>query len=381
MKQPPPPALAFLSAALQELESQGLLRVRDVPRLPSELSFCSNDYLGLAASGVGVLPPVPAGAGASRLVSGERQAHVDLERAVASWLQAPSALVFSSGYAANVGTMAALARPGDLVISDEYNHASIIDGCRLSRARVVVTPHLDLEAVERALQAREPRPAGAAPGPLENTWVVTESYFSMDADSPDLGRLRDLTRRYDAALIVDEAHALGVLGPDGRGLCAAVGVVPDVLLGTFGKAFGHAGAFAAGCVELTDWLWNRARSFVFSTGISPQVAQGARAALALAIAHPELRERVAVAATALRNGLRERGAELLGYGHVIPWVVGDSGRAVRLAEAFRGAGVHVQAIRPPTVPKGRARLRLTVTARHDLAAIDYALAALRTVSP
>ncbi|MEO6420573.1 MAG: 8-amino-7-oxononanoate synthase [Polyangiaceae bacterium] len=372
MKHPPPPALAFLPAALEELEAQGLLRVRDTPRLASELSFCSNDYLGIAATGVGTLPPMAPGAGASRLVSGERQAHVELERAVSSWLEAPSALAFSSGYAANVGTIAALARPGDLVISDELNHASLIDGCRLSRARVVVTPHLDLDAVERALKAREPGSTG-------NTWVVTESYFSMDADSPDLARLRELTDRHKAGLVVDEAHSLGVLGPDGRGLCAAVGVVPDVLLGTFGKAFGHAGAFAAGCVDLTDWLWNRARSFVFSTGMSPQVAQGARAALALAVAHPELRERVAVVATALRAGLAERGAEVLGYGHIIPWVVGDAGRAVRLAQEFRAAGVHVQAIRPPTVPRGRARLRLTVTARHDLASIEYALAALRTV--
>lgn len=372
----PPPALAHLSAALHELGNQGLLRVRPVPRLASDLSFCSNDYLGLAATGTGAsLGSVPAGAGASRLVSGERQAHVDLERDVASWLELPSALVFSSGYAANLGTIAALARPGDLVVSDEYNHASIIDACRLSRARIVVTPHLDLAAVERALgDARRPGRESEA-----KAWVVTESYFSMDADTPDLARLREITSRMDAALVVDEAHALGVFGPDGRGLCAAAGVVPDVMLGTFGKAFGHAGAFAAGCFELTDWLWNRARSFVFSTGMSPQVAAGARAALAFAVAHPELRERVSGAAGALRAGLRGLDANIVGHGHIIPWILGDAAAALRLAEGLQGAGVHVQAIRPPTVPAGGARLRMTVTARHDPADIEHALTAIRRV--
>jgi 8-amino-7-oxononanoate synthase len=374
---PPPPALEHLSAALDELESHGLRRVRPRPRLASDLSFCSNDYLGLAASGVGEARAVaPTGAGASRLVSGERQAHLDLEQDLAAWLQVPSALVFSSGYAANVGTIAALARPGDLVVSDAYNHASIIDGCRLSRARIVVTPHLDLGAMERAL--RDARGSGDERG--GQAWVVTESYFSMDADSPDLVALRALASRFDAALVVDEAHALGVLGPDGRGLCAAAGVVPDVILGTFGKAFGHAGAFAAGCHELTDWLWNRARSFVFSTGMSPQVAEGARVALAFSVAHPELRDRVRAAAHALRTGLRALDANVLGYGHILPWVVGDPLAASRLADALQGAGVHVQAIRPPTVPAGAARLRMTVTAGHELADIDRALSALRQIA-
>ncbi len=177
----------------------------------------------------------------------------------------PSSLVFSSGYAANVGLMSSLPRPGDLVVSDALNHASIIDGIRLSKCRVAVVPHLDVGAVETALRDRG---AGRA-------FVVTESYFSMDADSPDLGALRALCDRHGAALVVDEAHAVGVLGPGGAGLCAEQGVVPDALVGTFGKAFGAAGAFVAGCEALTRWLWNSARSFVISTGMSPVVAAAA----------------------------------------------------------------------------------------------------------
>jgi 8-amino-7-oxononanoate synthase len=273
---------------------------------------------------------------------------------VASFLGVPEALVFTSGYAANVGLLPALAGPDDLVVSDALIHASLIDGARLSRARVVVVPHLDLDAVRCALRASAGRRA----------FVLTESYFSMDGDSPDLRGLRRICDDHGAALVVDEAHALGVLGPEGRGLCAAAGVQPDVLVGTFGKAFGAGGAFVAGCEALCAWLWNRARSFVFSTGLSPAVAAGALQGLESASAQPQRRERLLEIAQTLRAGLGALGLDLRGYGHVIPWVVGDSREALWASEAIQRAGYDVRAIRPPSVPRGTARLRLTASARH-----------------
>ncbi len=362
MKQGAPPALRFLEEALSEASRQHLLRDRPPPRRPDGLSFCSNDYLGLASRPAA---PAPAGSGASRLVSGERAEHRALEAAVADLVRLPSALVFSSGYAANVGLMSSLPRPGDLVVSDALNHASLIDGIRLSRCRVAVVPHLDLAAVEAALQDHGPGRA----------FVVTESYFSMDADSPDLPGLRALCDRHGAALVVDEAHAVGVLGPDGAGLCAQQGVVPDAMVGTFGKAFGAAGAFVAGCEALTKWLWNSARSFVFSTGMSPVVAAAALEGIRLAAGEPQRRERTLAIAAQLRRGLRALGVEPLGFGYIVPWVVGEPKAAVDLAAGLVEAGFDVRAIRPPSVPKGTARLRLTVTASHSSGDVERFLSA------
>jgi 8-amino-7-oxononanoate synthase len=347
-----------------------LLRPRKPPARAS-ISFCSNDYLGLAARSAA---HAAAGAGASRLVSGERAEHVELEREVAAWLGLPAALAFTSGYAANVGMISALARPGDLIVSDCLNHASIIDGARLSRAEIAVVPHLDTRAVADALGRRGDRRA----------WVVTESYFSMDADAPDLRALRALCDDAGAALIVDEAHALGVLGPDGRGLCAEAGVRPDVLVGTFGKAFGAAGAFVAGSESLALWLWNRARSFVFSTGMSPVVARAALDGIRAARAEPARRARALAAAVKMRGGLRELGVDAWGFGHIVPWVVGSPERACTIAEQLRTAGVDVAAIRPPSVPTGTARLRLTVTADHapdDIARALQAIGEVLSCSP
>jgi 8-amino-7-oxononanoate synthase len=368
VKQGTPPALRFLDEALAEAARLHLLRGRGDPRHPNVPSFCSNDYLGLASR---VVTPAASGAGASRLVSGDRTEHAELEEAIASLVRLPSALAFSSGYAANVGLMSCLARPGDLVVSDALNHASIIDGVRLSRCRTVVVPHLDLRAIESALRDRGPARA----------FVVTESYFSMDADSPDLPELRDLCDRYCAALVVDEAHALGVLGPGGAGLCAGAGVVPDALVGTFGKSFGAAGAFVAGCAPLVTWLWNSARSFVFSTGMSPAVALAARAGIEAAAHEPQRRERALAMADRLRRGLTALGVAPLGYGHVIPWVVGEPKAALDLARGLSEAGMDVRAIRPPSVPQGTARLRLTITADHSPTDVERLLAAAARLLP
>ncbi len=360
----PPPALAFLREELGHLEADGLLRV-PTPVQGLWRSFSSNDYLGLARRrGEGV----PAyGAGASRLVSGNTAEHEALESEIASWLEVDAALVFTSGYAANVGLLSAVARPGDLVVSDALNHASIIDGARLSRARVEIVPHLDLAATEDALRRRSEARA----------WVVTESYFSMDADSPDLPALRRLCDERSAGLLLDEAHALGAFGPRGRGLAARAGVRPDATIGTFGKALGGGGAFVAGCADLRLWLWNRARSFVFSTGLSPATAASNLEALRLVEAGDATREALASRASQLRTGLRALGVEPLGFGHIVPWVIRDPGRAVKLAAVLRESGVVAQAIRPPSVPAGTARLRLTVSANHTADDVDRLLAAIQ----
>jgi len=366
VKPSTPPGLAFLDEALERARANDLLRERSVPPTATGLSFCSNDYLALAAEPA---PASPRGSGASRLVGGDRAIHAELEAAAASLVGLPAALAFTSGYAANVGVVSALAGPGDLVVSDGLNHASIIDGARLSKARVVIVPHLDLAAAENALRGR--REARA--------FVVTESYFSMDADSPDLVALRRVCDAHGAALVVDEAHALGVLGPEGRGLCAEAGVAPDVLVGTFGKAFGAGGAFVAGCPALVAWLWNRARSFVFSTGLSPATAHAALAGMRQAEAEPERRRRVLSAAGQLRAGLAALGLRVLGHGPIVPWLIGEPGAAVRVAATLRELGLDVRAIRPPSVAPGTSRLRLTVTAAHRSADVEHALAVIGDV--
>jgi 8-amino-7-oxononanoate synthase len=364
VKRVVPPGLAHLSDELANLAAAGLLRERPEPRTDRGVPYCSNDYLGLARRGA---DGVAAGAGASRLVSGEHTEHVQLEGALSSWLGTEASLLFTSGYAANVGLVSALAGPNDLIVSDELNHASIVDGCRLSRATTRVFPHRDVAAVKRLLGA----------GVFERRWVVTESYFSMDADSPDLEALRSTCDQEGAALIVDEAHALGVLGPEGRGLSAAAGIVPDVLVGTLGKAFGAGGAFVSGCDELIAWLWNRARSFVFSTGLSPLLAKAALGALAQLREGAELREAAAERAAQIRAGVAALGLKPLGEGHVIPIVFGESATAVRVAERLRAAGFPIQPIRPPSVPVGSARIRLTASAAHTKGDVERLLAALR----
>jgi 8-amino-7-oxononanoate synthase len=387
--EPRPNALAFLDEALEALEARHLRRprkrFRDQPTVdprfddgaePEVLTLTSNDYL--AYTGVrGDYPdtdsePCRPGAGASRLIDGTTYEHDALEDALAAFLDRDDSLVFSSGYAANLGLVSSLAGPSDLVVSDQLNHASIIDGCRLSRAEVAVVPHLDVAAVEHALTVHRER---GRPG--SRAFVVTESYFSMDGDVPDLQALRALTHRFDAALLVDEAHALGVFGPSGRGLCHARGVVPDATVGTFGKSVGASGAFVAGSFSLIEWLWNRARSFVFSTGISPVLARTAARGLARMIADDLGRERLLAHATKLRDGLTTLGYEVPpgSVGPIVPVLIGDAARALAVADDLAREGVRVVAIRPPTVPAGTSRLRVTVHAGLTESDIERALRA------
>lgn len=297
---------------------------------------------------------------------GEHEAHRGVERALADWLGVEQTLVFTSGYAANVGAIGALIGEGDLVVSDALNHASIIDGCRLSRARCVVVPHNSPEDVRNALRHHEAR----------RRWVVTEGYFSMEGDGPDLAALRGICDEHDAALMVDEAHAIGVFGPSGRGRAAEAGVVPDVLVGTLGKALGAQGAFVAGTGDLCRWLWNRARSFVFSTGLSPLLAAVGRAGVEEARQDDRGRVRLLEISVRLRAGLRECGIAVSNHtGPIIPIVLGAEAIALEWSRRLRELGILVQAIRPPTVPEGTSRLRLTVRADLTNEQVDRAIAA------
>jgi 8-amino-7-oxononanoate synthase len=348
-------------------ELAGASRAR--PRLASDggaalVSFASNDYLGLAAHPALAAAAAEAvtregfGASASRLVSGDLPAHRALESGLAGFVGLPAALLFPSGYQTNIGVLGALAGPEDLIVSDAMNHASIIDGCRLTRARISVYPHRD------AAEARRLLTDGVA---ARRRLLVTESLFSMDGDVAPLGELAEAAAAADAILVVDEAHALGVLGPGGRGLAAAAGVVPDVLVGTLGKAFGAAGGFAAGVAPLRDLLVNRARTFIYTTAIPPPVAAAAAAALAV-IGGAEGARRRAV----LDEHRRALGDRLRAYGlrreppagPIVPVVLGAEARALTAAAALRGRGYWVPAIRPPTVPPGTARLRITLSADH-----------------
>jgi 8-amino-7-oxononanoate synthase len=348
-----------LKARLDSLASQGLLRQRDrgvaAERPPADLEpivdVCSNDYLGYARLAVSRETSATAGAGASRLIHGTHDAHRALEAELADWVGMDDTLVFSSGYAANVGLLAALAGPGDVIISDELNHASIVDGSRLSRARVVVVPHRDATAVEQALDSA---------GDRETAWVVTESYFSMDGDTPDLQRLRRVCDAHEAALYVDEAHALGVFGPEGAGLCRSAGVRPDVLVGTLGKAVGVQGAFAAGASDLLDFVWNRARSFVFSTAVSPLLAELALEHVLRARADEAARARLRTHSAKLRELLGD--SVVTGTGPIFPIILGSPERALRAVEVLRAHGFQAVAIRPPTVPAGACRLRVSLNA-------------------
>jgi 8-amino-7-oxononanoate synthase len=329
----------------------------------------SNDYLGLGARVVSRETQLAGrvGAGASRLISGTHAEHVALERELADWQRTEAALVFSSGYAANVGAISALAGPGETVLSDALNHASLIDGCRLSRASVVVLPHADLGALERALADVR----GVC-------WVVTESYFGMDADVPDLRGVRRLCDAAGAALVVDEAHALGVFGPEGRGACADQGVVPDLLIGGMGKALGVQGGFVACSRLFRGWLWNRSRSFVFSTAPSPVICTLAREQLLLL--RRADRERTALRALEARfvDRLLSGGVELSAArrGPIFPIVFGGEAAVMRASAMAAELGVLCHPIRPPTVPAGSSRLRVSLRADMSEADVDLVASAV-----
>ncbi|MBI3129336.1 MAG: 8-amino-7-oxononanoate synthase [Candidatus Tectomicrobia bacterium] len=344
--------------------------------------LASNNYLGLADHPALVQAAADAArrwgasAAASPLISGHMEPHAALAAALAALKEKEAALLFGSGFLANLGLLSALAGPGDAVFSDALNHASIIDGCRLSRAGTRVFPHNDMDALERAL--REARGA-------RRKIIAVDGVFSMDGDLAPLPALAELAKAHGALLIVDEAHATGVLGPEGRGAAAHFGLQRrvGVAMGTLGKALASYGAFAAADGETVDYLVNRARPYIYSTALPPPAVAAARAALQLSLGEEGARRRARLKALCarFRAGLRRIGFAAPDPSEgvevpIFPVVVGEARKAVELAEHMLRAGVFLLAIRPPTVPEGTSRLRATLMATHTERQIDQALDAL-----
>jgi 8-amino-7-oxononanoate synthase len=371
---------------LAEREAQHLYRRRrttEGPQGPLQridgrelLSFCSNDYLGLAnhpeivaafkrgADAYGV------GSGAAHLVNGHSRAHQALEEELAEFTQRPRALLFSTGYMANLGTVAALVGAGDAVFEDRLNHASLLDAGLLSRARLSRFDHGDVAALESRLAASK----------AQEKLIVSDGVFSMDGDIAPLPELAAAARERGALLMVDDAHAIGVLGPQGRGSCAHFGLGSEevpILMATLGKGVGTFGAFVAGSEELIEWLIQAARPYIFTTATPPALAAATRASLKLVQADEWRREKLATLIRRFRRGAGELGLELLSSDTPIqPLLIGDAGSAVALSKELERQGILISAIRPPTVPDGTARLRITLSAAHEEAHIDRLLAAL-----
>ncbi|HEX7293884.1 MAG TPA: 8-amino-7-oxononanoate synthase, partial [Solirubrobacterales bacterium] len=358
---------------LEEIESAGLLRrMRMIsgpqgPRVLLDgrpvLLLCSNNYLGLAdhpkvrGAAAEAAMRWGAGAGASRLISGNMQPHRQLEQRLAEFKGYEAVLLFGSGYLANTGAIAALAGEGEVVFSDELNHASIVDGCRLSRAETFVYRHGDVEHLAWGLREAGERAA----------LIVTDGVFSMDGDVAPLEQLVELAQSHRCRLMVDEAHATGALGPGGRGSVAAAGLGEevDVVVGTLGKALGSYGAYVCASAELVEYLLNTARPFIFSTAPPPASAAAALAALELLESHPHRVERLQANAAALRAAFADEGLAVgSSETQIVPIEIGDAAPTMELSERVLERGVFAQGIRPPTVPEGSSRLRFTAMATH-----------------
>ena len=370
-------------AAIEGRDLRRRLRTVEGAQLPTVrlagrevVLLCSNNYLGLAShpevveAAAAATRDFGAGSVSSRLISGHMTAHARLEERIADWKGVEAALLFSTGYHANVGVLPSVVGDGDVVISDELNHASIIDGCRLSRARVAVYRHNDVDHLRQVLAQCD----GA-----RRVLVVTESVFSMDGDLAPLAAIADAAQERGAWLMVDEAHSAGVFGPAGAGLVAALGLSDrvDIHMGTLGKALGSFGAYVAGSRALVDLLINRARSFIFTTGLPPSAAAAAEAALDVIAREPQRAAGLLERAAALGQRLRDAGLDVPNVqSQILPLMVGDAGRAVELAERLLDRGFYVAAIRPPTVAPGTSRLRLSLMATHEGEHIDGVAEAL-----
>ncbi|WP_286990629.1 8-amino-7-oxononanoate synthase [Thermomonospora sp. CIF 1] len=377
--------LARLREAMERREAAGLQRSLQ-PRTSDHdglIDLASNDYLGLSRDPRLIEGAICAvrrwgtGSTGSRLVTGTTQLHAELDRRLAAFVGAPAGLVFSSGYLANLGAIAALSGPGVLVVSDQVNHASIVDACRLSRSRVAVVPHRDVAAVERALADRDE----------PHALVVTDAVFSVDGDLAPLGELHRVTRRHGALLVIDEAHALGVVGPGGRGAAHEAGLAgqPDVVLTvTLSKSLGSQGGAVLGAPEVIQTLVDAGRSFIFDTALAPAGVGAALAALDVLEAEPRLPQRARERARRLHELASGLGFETCGpqgpAAAVVPVVLGDPHAAVRARDICAEHGARVGCFRPPSVPQGRACLRLTARAsltEADLTVLEEALLKVR----
>jgi 8-amino-7-oxononanoate synthase len=378
--------MSEIEERLTELEQLGLgrrLRLISGPQGPTVLLegkpvllLCSNNYLGLAdhprvrEAAAEAAMRWGVGAGASRLVSGTMTIHRRLEERLAEFKRSEACLLFGSGYLANLGVIGALAGKGHTIFSDELNHASIVDGCRLSRAEVVVYRHRDMDHLQWSLRRH-----GGADGRL----IVTDSVFSMDGHVAPLAQIAELAERYQARVMVDEAHAIGGLGRGGRGAVAEAGLEDeiDVVVGTLGKALGSYGAYACASNEMVRYLINTSRPLIFSTAPPPPAVAGALAALELLQERPERVQRLHANARALRRSLAAEGFPVADSEmHIVPLIVGEERECMRLCQQAIEGGVFAQGIRPPTVPAGTSRLRLTVMASHTTSELEMAAGVL-----
>ena len=376
-------AVDFISAELKALQDAGLYRrLRRVEGDQDStvtldgrevINFSSNNYLGianhpaLAAAAKAAIDRYGCGSGASRLISGNMTLHEELEAKLAEFKNTEAALVFNSGFQANIGILATLAGEGDVILSDALNHASIIDGCRLAKAQTVVYAHCDLNGLEAALKQA---------APARRRLIVSETIFSMDGDEAPLAAIVELAEKYDAMVMVDEAHGTGVFGANGAGVVANLGLASRVLvqMGTLGKALGGFGAYVAGSRELCDLLINRCRSFIFTTSLPPAVMAMALAAIDLVQSEPQRREALQHNCQKLQQGLNRLGFDLgKSASPILPLIVGDAARCMALSAALLDRGVFAQGIRPPTVPLGTSRLRITLMATHSAGQIERAL--------
>ncbi len=364
---------------LPEIDRPAPGRVTD-PQGRQLEDFASNDYLALthdprlAAAARAAIDRYGTGAGAARLMSGDRPLHHRLERAAAALVAKEGALLFGSGYLANTGIIPALASRHGVVLTDRLDHASIYDGCRLAGARLLRFRHNDCGHLEELLRRHSGRPA----------LVAVESVYSMDGDFAPLADIVALRERYGFLLLVDEAHAVGLYGPEGGGRVRELGLSAqvDLVVGTFGKALGSYGAFVAASRLLIDVLVNRARTFIFSTALPPATAAASLAAIGIVRADPSLRAELARRSERFRNALGRHGIEAPGQSQIVPVVVGRDEAAVAASQALCRRGFYVTAVRPPTVPPGTARLRFTVTLHHTTSILEEAAAALaETLTP
>lgn len=361
-------SLSHYTEALESLKAQQKLRQCRALSRDALTHFCSNDYLGLSQdprliqAAQQALADFGAGTGSARLVGGTLPLTQALEAALAEFKQAESALVFNSGYQANVGILQGLVGPGDWVVADKLNHASLVDGCLLSGAHWTRYRHLDMNHLETRLKA-----AHAKRQPGRVLWIVTDSLFSMDGDFPALPELVRLAKQYEAYILLDEAHATGIFGDTrSSGLAEAMGVCQDITLqmGTLSKALGCFGAYVAGPQVLIETLVNRARSFIYSTALPPSVQASAMAALEIVQHDPSPKQRLWENVALFRQGLQEAGLPFDSETPIFSWILGAEATTMVLSQQLQEAGFFIQGIRPPTVPEGTARLRITLSAAH-----------------
>lgn len=359
----------FIDQELKTLKKSGLYRELRTINHKEHLIFCSNNYLGLAKhpkvteASIKAIKEFGFGAGASRLISGNTVIHEELEKMIAKFKGRDAAIVFSTGYMANLGVISSLVGENDTIIIDRLNHASIVDACRLSKAKLQVYPHKDMAALEKILKRSDK---------FKKRLIVTDSLFSMDGDIAPLPQIVKLAKEYNAITMIDEAHATGTLGENGKGAEEHFGIEGqiDIVMGTLSKAIGSLGGFVAGSQELINYLRNRARSFIYTTALPPAACAAALAAIEIIENEPELVRN-------LRMNSRFLGKET----PIIPILIGDADKTTEVSQKLFDRGIFVSGIRPPTVPKGESRLRITVSAVHTKEEIECLASLLQELIP